>query len=199
MSAQAETYLTLEDYFQLEEQTSIKYEYYRGRVYAMTGASIQHNLIVSNVLAQLYAQLQTSSCRVFPSDLRVKVEQSGLYTYPDISVVCGSPELTTDRPDTITNPQVLCEVLSPSTEHYDRGGKFEHYRTITSLQEYLVVAQRRPHVELYVRQSEGRWLLLDFHGLDQSITLHSLECTLKLADIYAYCTFADQPPADLRP
>jgi Uma2 family endonuclease len=189
MSAQQDHLLTSEEYFALEERAEVRHEYHRGRTYAMTGASARHNLIVGNVIAGLHGQLRKSACRVYPSDLRLKIEQSRSYVYPDISVVCGALQLSDDRPDTITNPTMLVEVLSPSTENYDRGQKFELYRTVESLQEYLVIAQDRLHVEHYIRQADHRWLLVDFYLPEHALRLAAIQCALTLADIYEHVEF----------
>lgn len=190
MSAEAIPSKTFDEYLAIEEETGIKHEYYRGQVYAMTGASARHNLIVSNIIASLHQQLRQSPCRVFPSDLRLQISQTGLYTYPDISVACGTLEFGSERPDTLLNPTCLIEVLSPSTENYDRGMKFEHYRTISSLQIYLVIAQDRCHCELYLRQTDHRWLLIEFWSLEQTIQLEAIEAQLKLNDVYEYIELA---------
>lgn len=192
MSAQPHEYLTVQQYFALEETAEMKHEYYRGSIYAMTGASARHNLIVANMIAMLHGQLRGSPCRVFPSDLRLKVEQTGLYTYPDISVICGTISFDEGRQDTVVNPTILIEVLSPSTENYDRGQKFEHYRTIRTLQEYIVVAQDRVHIEQYIRQDEHRWLLVDFLAVDQTVEIGAINCTLPLESVYEYVTFGSE-------
>lgn len=191
MSAQPSAYLTLQQYFTLEETGDRKHEYYRGAAYAMTDASARHNLIVANLIGLLHGQLRGSSCRVFPSDLRLKIEATGLFTYPDLSVICGSIRFHEGRQDTVMNPTVLIEVLSPSTENYDRGKKFEHYRTLESLQEYLVVAQDQVHIEQYIRQDEHRWLLVDFFGVDQVIQISAIGCALPVALVYEYVSFED--------
>src|SRR5687768_4159928 len=130
MTAQPKDSISVDDYFELEAASDTKHEYCHGSVYAMTGASARHNLIVANVIAGLHGQLRGKRCSVYPSDLRVYIEATGLYTYPDVSVICGPLELTSGPLDTVTNPTVLVEVLSPSTEAYDRGKKFQHYRAI---------------------------------------------------------------------
>lgn len=189
MSAHPHQYVTIQQYFALEETADIKHEYYRGSISAMTGASARHNLIVANIIATLHGQLRGSSCRVFPSDLRLKIEQTGLYTYPDISVICGTIQFDEGRQDTVSNPIVLIEVLSPSTENYDRGKKFEHYRTIEPLQEYIVVAQDRVHIEHYIRQDQHRWLLVDFLAVDQVVKIGAINCELPLESVYEYVVF----------
>ena len=157
MSAVPERSYSLQDYFLLEETSEIRHEFLHGAIYDMTGANVRHNMIVANVISNIHAQLRGKSCTVFPSDLRIKVEATGLYTYPDISVICGDIRYADAREDTVTNPSVIIEVLSPSTENYDRGKKFQHYRTVETLSEYLVIAQDSARVEYYRRQEAHQW------------------------------------------
>jgi Uma2 family endonuclease len=136
MTAQPKPYMTEAEYLDLERVSLSKHEYFAGNVFAMTGASEQHNLIASNVTAALHHQLRGRSCRIYPSDMRIKVVQTGLNTYPDLTIICGPPQFTDPiKRDTLINPTVIIEILSPSTERYDRGLKFQNYRTIASLQE----------------------------------------------------------------
>lgn len=183
MSALPEQYISLEDYFKLEETSETKYEYYGGTVYAMTGASEDHNLIVGAAYRNLDTQLDDKPCRPYVSDFRLKIEAVNLFTYPDLSVICGDTQLADGRQDTFVNPTVLIEVLSESTEAYDRGKKAEFYRTIPTLQEYLLIAQDRPHVERYKRQGQD-WLLTEYSALEAEVRLESIGCTLSLAAIY---------------
>ncbi|MHB0938752.1 MAG: Uma2 family endonuclease [Armatimonadota bacterium] len=189
MNAVPDRCLSLDDYFLLEETSEIKYEYYQGAAYAMTGASEAHNLIVANVISLLHPQLRGKSCRVYPSDFRLKVQSTGLYTYPDVMVICGPTRNAERRNDTATNPSVLIEVLSPSTEDYDRGKKFQHYRTVETLREYIVISQDSPRVEQYIRQDENRWLLQEFKQIDNIVTLTSIDCSLSLTAVYENVSF----------
>ena len=191
MSVQPRPYLTPEEYLEGERAAEEKHEYFRGEVFAMVGASFAHVTIASNVNASLHSQLKGKPCRPFASDLRVNVSRTGLYTYPDVGVVCGDPEFGDEHHDTLLNPRVLIEVLSPSTEAYDRGKKFGHYRTIESLAEYLLVAQDQPRIEQFTRQASGDWLLHEATGLEASIRLPSIECELKLADVYDRVEFSE--------
>ena len=192
MGAVPEQYLSLQDYFELEATSETKHEYYLGVIYAMTGASVTHNLLVANVISNLHLQLRGKSCTVYPSDLRLKVEATGLYTYPDAQVICGNIQHADERKDIVINPTVLIEVLSPSTKNYDRGMKFQHYRTIETLREYLIIAQDSGRVEHYIRQEAHRWLLVELTFDDQEIRLDSIGCTLTLAAIYEKVSFAEQ-------
>jgi Uma2 family endonuclease len=184
VSTQPKTFLTPEQYLQIEREAEYKSEYYQGEMFAMAGAGWVHNLLVANLIAGLHPQLRSRPCRVCPSDMRVRVRATGLYTYPDVVVVCGEPQFLDERRDTLLNPSLLIEVLSPSTEAFDRGQKFEHYRSIESLGEYLLVASDRVHVDLYTRQPDGRWLLTSAGRLEDSLDLESVGCRLALADLY---------------
>ena len=166
MSTQPKTFLTPEQYLDIERKAEYKSEYYRGEMFAMAGASLAHNTLVANLIGEFHGKLRAGPCRVLPSDMRVRVTSTGLYTYPDVVVVCGEPRVLDNQMDTLLNPSVLVEVLSPSTEDYDRGRKFEQYQSIESLREYLMLASDRVHADLYTRQPDGRWLLArDAHTL----------------------------------
>lgn len=190
MSAVPEQYLSLEEYFALEEASEIKHEYYQGKIFAMTGASEDHNLIAVAVTSTLHVQLQGKSCRPYQSDFRLKIEAKHLYMYPDITVICGETQFADKRKDTFVNPTILIEVLSKSTAEYDRGEKTEFYRTIPSLQEYLLIAQERPHIEHYRRQGQG-WLLTEYSSLEDTVTLPAIGCILSLAAVYAHVRFEE--------
>jgi len=151
----------------------------------MSGASRRHNLIALHIGAELRAQLKQRPCEVYTSDMRVKISRTGIYTYPAVVVVCEEPVFEDTEVDTLLNPTVLVEVLSKSTEDYDRGGKFEHYRTLASLQEYLLVAQERCHVVHYVRQPDHTWLLAETFDMYCSVHLPSIHCDLMLSEVYA--------------
>jgi Uma2 family endonuclease len=175
--------ITPTEYLEAERRAETKSEYFDGQVFAMSGASLRHNLIVGNLLAGLHTQLKGRPCRVLPSDMRVHVP-TGLYTYPDVTVTCGAPKLEDEHFDTLLNPTLLIEVLSDSTERYDRGRKTEHYRQIESLQEYLLVSQEEAHIERYLRQSEREWLLTEAIGFEERISLPSIDCVIALRDVY---------------
>ena len=183
-------YITAEEYRARERAAEYKSEYYDGEIFAMAGASEPHILIVGSISAELYTQLKQRPCKVYSNDLRLKVSSSGLYTYPDVMVVCGKAQLEDDELDTLLNPTLIVEVLSKSTEGRDRGAKFEHYSKLASLQEYLLVAPNRPRVELFTKEGKGRWGLVAFENLDDVVKLASIECALALKDIYAKVDFA---------
>jgi len=184
MSSQPKSRYTPEEYLALERKADYRSEYFAGEIIAMSGASERHNLIVGNVFVVLYAQLRNRLCKVYASDLRVKVNPIGLYTYPDVVALCDEPQFDDDQKDTLLNPTVLIEVLSPSTEAYDRGGKFEHYRKLSSVTEYVLISQEKPHVEHYVRQPDNQWLLSEASGLPDTIQLPSINCILALSEVY---------------
>jgi Uma2 family endonuclease len=189
MSAVPKPFLTPQEYLARERRAETKSEYLRGEMFAMSGASREHNLIAANVSAELRQQLRQRPCEVYPADMRVKVSPTGLYTYPDVTVVCGEPQFEDAEVDTLLNPTVLVEVLSPSTADYDRGGKWTHYRRLASLQEYVLVSQDRPLVEHYVRQDSDQWLLTEQRGLEDMLVLSSISCQIPLAEIYLKVRF----------
>ena len=190
MSAQPKQLLTPEEYLAIERDVSTKHEYYRGEMFAMGGASREHNLITGNIAASLHAQLAHKPCESYQNDMRIKISSTGLYAYPDVVVTCEKPRFEDNHFDTLLNPQLIAEVLSDSTEQYDRGKKFEHYRQIESLRDYLLIAQDRPHVELFTRGEDGVWGLREATGLDAAIELPTIGCTLALADVYAKVSWA---------
>jgi len=193
------SYITVEEYLARERAADYKSEYFDGEIFAMAGASEPHNLIGGNVFAKLHAQLENRPCKPYSSDMRLKVSPTGLYTYPDVVVVCGEAQFDDDEFDTLLNPTVIVEILSKSTEIHDRTTKFEHYSKLKSLQEYLLVAQTRPHVELFAKQNEGSWMLSRFENFEDIVKLASIDCELALKNIYAKVEFKGEPNAGLRP
>jgi len=184
MSQQIKPYISPEEYLALERKAEYKSEYLHGEIFAMSGASRKHNLVTWNIGNQLGPQLKGRPCEGYQSDMRVKIKTSGLYTYPDVVVVCGEPEFEDDHVDTLLNPTLLVEVLSPSTERYDRIAKTAYYRTLDSLKEHLLVSQDEIRVEQYVKQPDGTWLLIEHRSLDNTVELNSIECQLALRDVY---------------
>lgn len=184
--------LSPEEYLARERRAEIKSEYHDGEVFAMSGASRAHNLIVTNFVRELSLRLRDRDCEVYPSDMRVKVDPTGLYTYPDVIVVCGEPAFEDEHIDTLLNPTLLIEVLSESTEASDRGKKFEHYRKLETLQGVVLVTQDEAHAERFTRQPDGQWLLGEASGLEAALHLASIDVTLPLADIYDKVLFDDE-------
>lgn len=191
MSVQPKPFLTAEDYLTLERRAETRSEYFAGEIFAMGGASEAHNLIVGNTLAEIRQRLKGRPCKVYANDMRVKISPTGLYTYPDVVAVCGHAQFDDQHLDTLLNPVLIIEVLSDSTEAYDRGRKFEHYRKLDSLLEYVLIAQNRPLIESYRRQADQQWLLTETAGLNGIIRLCAIECQLALAEIYDKVEFSD--------
>ena len=191
-SVAAQTHMTPEEYLAFERKATTKNEYLNGQIIAMSGASRVHNLITGNIFNGLYTQLIEREYETYASDMRVKAPQTASYTYPDVVVVCDEPRFEDGVFDTLLNPIVLIEVLSPSTEVYDRGEKFAHYRQIDSLQEYVLISQDRISVEHYLRQGT-QWLLTEFRAFEESLSLISIECELPLRNIYRRVEFSEQP------
>lgn len=195
MSVPARQRLTEAEYLEIERAAETKSEFFNGEMFAMAGASIEHILITSNVAGELRNQLRGRPCLVLPADMRVKVSDTGLYTYPDVVVVCGGARLEDGRRDTLLNPTLIVEVLSESTEAYDRGDKFAHYRRLESLQEYVLVAQDRPRIERFTRQGESQeWLLTEISDPQGRVTLTAIGCELALAEVYENVPFPEEKP-----
>lgn len=196
MSTLQKTFLTQEQYLEIERKADFKSEYYEGEMFAMAGASWAHNLIVWNLVTEFGQQLRKGPCRGTPSDMRVRINPSGLYTYPDVTIVCGEPQFLDERRDTLLNPNLIVEVLSPSTEAYDRGRKFKHYRSVESVSQYLLVSSEEINAELFTRQPDGTWHLITVSRLEDSLEFQSVGCRLALADVYQKVDFTDSSGSD---
>ncbi|HEY8597297.1 MAG TPA: Uma2 family endonuclease [Thermomicrobiales bacterium] len=181
--------LTPEEYLAFERESDVKHEYVAGEIIAMAGANRRHNLIQMDTGTTLNLQLRGRNCEVYPSDMRVKVGALGIYTYPDITVVCGDAELEDAEQDTLLNPTVIIEILSPTTQRYDRELKFHRYQLIPSLRDYLLIAQDRPTIEHYALGDDRRWLPALHEGLVESVALRSIGCSLALAEVYRKVRF----------
>jgi Uma2 family endonuclease len=184
MTAAEQPRLSVAEYFRAEETAEVKHEFHHGELFAMTGASAPHNLIVSNLITRLNNALEGRNCFVFPGDIKVEVDPGKHYAYPDVSVVCGDVEFVPNRNDIVVNPAAIFEVLSPSTSDYDRGGKFRAYRRIASLRDYLLVDPYAVSVEHFHRGTDGRWLLSDHEGEGSVLRIESLGVELPLSRIY---------------
>jgi Uma2 family endonuclease len=184
MTAEPHGRVSLEDYLELERSSEEKHEYLDGEVFAMSGASHRHNLIVMNLVGELRARLKDGPCVAYPSDMRVQVSAGEHYAYPDVTVVCEEPRFEGEGQDMLTNPLVVVEVLSKTTESYDRGEKFARYRQVPSLMEVVLVAQDRIGVEHFARQPDGHWLATYAEALDEVVSLPALSCELPVAEIY---------------
>jgi Uma2 family endonuclease len=192
MSAHAQPKITPEQYLEIERAAEFRSEYYAGRMYAMAGGQYRHAHIFGNVAREIGIQTKGGPCIVTTSDARLAVSYEGLYTYPDVMVVCGDRKFVDGRKDTVQNPIVLVEVLSPSTEAYDRGFKAAQYRRLESLQEYAFVSQTEARVEVFRRQSQGEWLLSESIGLDAECRFDSIRCRIPLRDIYDRVSFEEE-------
>ena len=197
VTAQAQSsFYTVEEYLALEREAEFKSEYLDGIIYLMSGGSPQPSEIAANVIAIAVTRLRGTPCHVFSSDLKVATNPHGLYAYPDLSIVCGELSFHDEHQDVITNPTVLVEVLSPSTEAYDRGRKFTHYQHLESLKDYILISQEEPQVEHFTRQNGNQWLYSAAIGLEASLTINSIECILRLSEVYDKVRFAEpQIPA----
>ncbi|MDT7808798.1 MAG: hypothetical protein QOJ70_2611 [Acidobacteriota bacterium] len=184
MSTLTVTRVTPDEYLAAERLSETRSEYLDGGVYPMTGAKIDHIRVVANLTTELVTQLRGRRCDVLASEMKVRLPDSRKFFYPDLSVVCGEPQFHDDRRDIILNPVLVIEVLSESTEAFDRGAKFHAYQTLDSLEEYVLVAQDRPIIEQYVRSEGGKWTYTSAEGLESSLTLPSVECTLNLSAVY---------------
>jgi len=192
MSTQPDNYLTPEEYLALERQAEYKSEYFNGAVYAMSGASFNHNVIVANIIMELGQQLRGRPCSALPSDIKVRMPDSRKFFYPDVTVVCGEPQFHDERTDVLLNPILIVEVLSESTAAFDRGDKFQAYQQMESLKEYLLISQDKNVIEQYVRQTREVWNYTVTVGLESSLSLPSIECTLSLSTVYDKVTETDE-------
>lgn len=184
MRAPISNYLAPEKYLAQERLAPFRCEYFNGEVYAMAGSSRSHNQIASNLVIVLGIKLKQAPCSIYFSDMKVKIAAVQKYTYPDIIICCDQQLFEDNEQDVLLNPIVIIEILSKSTESYDRGLKFFHYRMIESFQEYFLVAQHFYQVEHFWRQDQQQWIYSEFHNLDDQITLHSLNCSIQLREIY---------------
>lgn len=184
MGAIEKIYYTPENFLEFERQSDSKHEYFGGEIFSMSGASLPHNFIAINCSTSLSNQLKGKKCRPFGSDLRIHIPVNSLFTYPDISVVCGEIETTDDKFDTITNPTVLFEILSPSTRDYDLGKKFMLYRQIASLRHYVTIDSEEVRVILFSKNEDNTWILKEMTNIDEVFEITTIDVTLDLRTIY---------------
>jgi len=184
MIPKKKAFITPKEYLEIERKAEFKSEYFNGEMFALAGAGKTHNKISSNLIINIGVHLKNKTCLIYGSDMKVKISSSGLYAYPDISVVCGDEKFEDDESDILLNPKLVIEILSESTESYDRGKKFEHYRTLESLQEYVLVSQEKPKVEQFLKQQDGKWLYSEVNGIDSRAQFTSIECEIDLKEIY---------------
>lgn len=184
MMALAQQLVSTSDYLHQERQAEAKHEYIQGQIYAMAGASREHNQLVFNLAGLLHAQLRNKPCSAYVANMCVRTRPNEAYFYPDLTMVCGAMQFEDAHSNTLINPTLIIEVLSPTTEGYDRGAKFAHYRRLASLQQYVLVAQDRLSIECYTRHAPDQWLLSEVTELEQILTLGSIGCTLTLKEVY---------------
>lgn len=177
-------YVSPEAYLAMERASQEKHEYFKGKVFAMSGSSWKHNVIVKNINTLVLPFLKGKPCDMFGSDLRIHIPENSLYTYPDFSIICGKPETTDEEKDTILKPAAIIEILSKSTRDYDRGTKFSLYREIKTLKEYILVDSTRIFVELFRKQEDENWLLSEFKQLTDSFVISTIGLPLQLKDVY---------------
>ena len=194
-SAATKIGFTPQEYLALERKSETRNEYYNGEIFAMSGASREHNLIAGNLFRDIGNQLEDRPCETYMNDMRVWIEATSLYTYPDVVVVCGETRFQDREVDTLLNPTVIVEVLAPTTAAYDRGDKFRHYRRIDSLREFVLISQDRMMVERYTRQGND-WVLSDMTDPDQVLKLESIGCQIPLGRIYAKIKFPERGAAE---
>jgi Uma2 family endonuclease len=199
MTAEPRRKYSLEEYFDMDFSTDERLEYWNGEIFSMSGVSDAHAQIEINSIRTLDSKLSGRPCRVFPANMRIKVPSLPPYRYADLSVVCGKPMFEKiGGVDVLTNPTLIVEVLSESTEAYDRGDKFTHYKSIVNLGEYVMIAQHRPHITQYVKQDDGSWSYQEVNELSASLYLPSVDCVLELGEVYRDVTFPVAPPPNLR-
>jgi len=184
MKKYAEKFISPQEYFAMEEAAEYKSEYYQGEIFAMSGASFNHNVIAGNTFTALHNSLSDSDCIVFTSDMKIQVDRESHYTYPDISIACGEIEFAENRKDVIANPLVIIEILSDSTKDYDRGSKFTAYRNIASLKDYILIDQYSYHIEYFHKDESGKWSLDEFKNMGDTFKISSINVELSLKKIY---------------
>ncbi len=195
MSAVPKQKYTLEEYFELDRNSEERWEYRDGEIFSMSGVSKEHNQIEINSIYQFRRGLEGRRCHLFAANMRIKVPSFPPYRYGDVSALCGTPQFEKiGGVDVLTNPALIIEVLSTSTEAYDRGDKFTNYKSIPTLSEYLLIAQHRPHVSQFIKQPDSSWLNLEFNALEDALKVVTLECELKLSEIYQDVTFPAATP-----
>jgi Uma2 family endonuclease len=194
MATNPKHFLTEEEYLEFELKSEFRHEFFQGEIFAMTGGRREHARIVMNLGTSLDSQLRGRNCNTYSENFRINVPVTGLYAYPDIVVTCGEEKLKENVFDTLLNPALIIEVLSESTEGYDRGLKFQNYQGIETLREYLLVSQFTPRIEHFIRQADSSWNYTEVHEISDSIKLPSIECALTLKDVYYNVEFKPRYP-----
>lgn len=192
MVAQLKQWYTAQEYFLADQQSSDKLEYYSGYIVAQAGSTARHNLIIANLIGHLYTPVRTNGCHIFPSDMRVQAIDQRVYTYPDLTFVCGTPQYAEPSEMTLLNPTVIIEILSPSTQAKDRKEKLEYYRTIDSLQAYILISQDAPYVQYYTRQTPYFWYVHLVDDMAATIEIAAIHVAIAMQDIYSSINFSNQ-------
>ena len=182
--AYAKQHYSIEEYLEMENVATEKHEYYKGDIFAMSGAKLEHNIVTSNLHVALGRKLKGKPCRPFGSDLRIHIEKNTLFTYPDISIICGEPKSLNDDKMNFLNPSVIIDVASPATRDYDRGGKFKLYRDISTLKEYILIDPLSINVEAFFINNTGNWELKEYNDLNQTLDLSAIQVSVELKEIY---------------
>ena len=182
--AYGKLHYTIEEYLEMENAATEKHEYYQGGIFAMSGARSQHNVVVINMITAMKNKLKGKPCRPYGSDLRIHIPKNTLFTYPDISVVCGNPASWNDDDMNFLNPTIIVEVASPSTRNYDRKTKFKLYRDIPTLKEYILVDPEAVSIEAYFINDAGHWELRDYHTIEETLELRSIGVSIALSEVY---------------
>lgn len=192
MEKHAQKHYTVEEYLIYEETSEFKNEYYNGEIFAMSGASIDHNRIITNLTVEFGNFFKNQSCEIFTSDMRLWIEAKKMFTYPDLMIVCDSPAFYPERRDTITNPLIIIEILSESTRNYDRGDKFMFYRSLPSFKEYILVDQYTTHIEHFYIGHDRKWTLIEYNNLNDKLILKQINFQIPLTNIYHNVEFESE-------
>jgi Uma2 family endonuclease len=192
--AAVRTGISEQDYLDFERASPIRHEYADGEIFAMSGGTIEHSSVAANMIGEIRSALSGRGCRVLTSDMRINIPATGRYVYPDGSIVCARPEFVDEHRDTLVNPRVIIEVLSDSTEAYDRGDKFAQYRSVASIEEYVLASQKEPKIEVFTRQPDESWMLR-VYGPGERVALKSLECAIEVDRVYTD-VFESNPPRE---
>jgi Uma2 family endonuclease len=193
MAMPTKLYFTVDEYFHWEATHEERHEYINGEIFAMAGASENHNLVNINLVGLLLPQVRKNGCKIYANDMRVKINEKD-YTYPDLVVACKNPQFVRTPLDTLINPTLIIEIMSPTTETYDRGNKFKRCRQIASLQEYIIIPQNELSLEQHIRQNENTWLWTEHRGADTIVTFSSIDCQVRLGDIFEQVNFDETNP-----
>jgi len=183
------SYISINEYLIAERSAAAKHEYFKGEIFAMSGASFRHNKITTNLNRAILPYLGSGDCEMFGSDLRVHIPENTLFAYPDSIIICGKPEFLDEHFDTVTNPSVIIEILSPSSKDYDRGTKFTLYRSIPALQEYILIDSESVSIEIFSQSQQKTWFLEEFKSVGDSFSIKAIGVNIRLSQIYSGLQF----------